>query len=481
MIEKTKSQSGKSEVRKTAYLIGIKGIGMTALAIFLKQSGYEVSGSDVSEFFPTDEILKEAKIPVTNGFNPENLKSIKPDLIVVSAAYGQDNPEVKIARKRHLPLSYYSEALGQISSGKRVIAIAGIHGKTTTAALLSFILEKAGLDPSFIIGATKVTGLRNIAKKGEGEYFVLEADEYRKSPENNQAKFLDLSSQIAVISSIELDHPDVYPSIEEIYNAFYVLACRIPRNGFIVLCLDYPKAKKLRRSLADRDFETYGFDLAAQWKIVNVQEAGETNFSLNNNGKIIGPFSLKLKGRHNVLNATAAILVAQKLGIQEKTIKKYLSQFSGVKRRFEEIGRIGQIVVIDDYAHHPTAINLTLEAVKKNFPRNKIYCIFQPHTYSRTEKLLKEFGSAFKNADEVLITDIFSSAREKEGKISGADLAMEIKKNQSKVRFIDDWGKVLNYLEDTIEGPSVIITMGAGDIYKLTEKILEYFEIRKNE
>jgi len=469
------------EILKSAYLIGIKGVGMAALALYLKQAGFEVSGSDTNEQFPTDDILAQNDIPVYEPFDEKNLQDKKPDLVISSAAYGQANPEVKLAKKKHLNFIYFSEALGQISSDKKVIAVAGIHGKTTITAMIAFLLEKAGLSPSFIIGAGKFAGLKNIAKKGEGEYFIIEADEYRKSPDNKSSKFLDLSPQIAIISSIELDHPDLFTSVEDVYNAFYALACRVPRNGFIVTCIDYPKVKKLRRSLVDRDIETYGFDISAQWKIVNLEETPEEEkFYLNNSGKIFGPYVIEVPGKHNVLNATAAIILARKLGIQEKTIKKYLSQFKGVQRRFEEKAKIDNIIIIDDYAHHPTAIKSTLETAKKKYSDSKIYCIFQPHTFTRTETLLNEFSQAFKSADKVIITDIYTSAREEKGKISGADLALEIKKNQTGVRFISDWKEILAYLEDSVEPPAVIITMGAGNIYKISKDIENIFKVKED-
>lgn len=462
---------------KTAYLIGIKGVGMTALAVYLKELGYEVSGSDVDEPFVTDAVLLKEGISYNRGFDGANLKTIKPDLVVVSAAYGRDNSEVKVARQRHLNLKYYSEVLAQVSGEKKVIAVSGIHGKTTITAMLSYLLEKAGLSPNFIIGSGNVPNFNKNAQKGEGDYFVIEADEYRKSPDDLKPKFLDLEPFIAIISSIEMDHPDMFSSLENVYNAFYRLACRVPRNGFIVLCEDYPKAQKLRQTLADRNFETYGFSQEAKWRIVGVSdEEFSTSFSIDNLGKIYGPFPMKVFGNHNILNATAAIVTCLKIEIDEKIIKKYLKNFIGVQRRFEEIGKINDIRIYDDYAHHPTAINMTLQAARKKFPKSKIWCIFQPHTFSRTEKLFKEFAKAFRNADRVVITDIFTSAREKEGKTTGADLAEEIKKHQSGVRFFSDLDKIKEFLKDSVQPPAVIITMGAGDIYKLSRDLKGTFE-----
>lgn len=461
---------------KNAYLIGIKGVGMTALAIYLKQCGYGINGSDVADKFVTDKLLKENNINFFVGFDANNLKGEKYDLVVVSAAYNKENPEVKEAFKRKMNVKYFSEVLGQISSGKKTIAVAGIHGKTTISAMLSYILEKASLDPSFIIGAGEVPNFPANAKKGEGEYFVIEADEYHKSPEDNTPKFLDLNPQIVIISSIELDHPDVFPTIEEIYNAFYSLACRVPRSGFIVLCIDYSKSKKILRSLADRNFETYGFDPNAKWRIVNSSnEITGTTFSLESKGQIYGPFKIQLPGNHNILNATAAIITALKLGVSEGIIKKVMPSFKTVKRRFEQIGQIDQIIIIDDYAHHPTAITSTIEAAKRKFINYKIWCIFQPHTFSRTEKLLEEFSLCFKGADNVVITDIYSSAREQKGEITGEKLAEEVKKHQFKVKYLP-MDKIKDYILSNVKQPAVILTLGAGNIYEVGNDIKKGFE-----
>lgn len=457
---------------KKAYLIGIKGVGMTALAIYLKQSGYEVSGADVSEKFVTDKLLDSNNIKYYESFDVNNLKKEKYDLVVSSASYGSDNVEVKEALQRKLNFKYYSEVLGDISSNKKVIAVAGVHGKTTISAMLAFIIDSAGLKPSFIVGAGELPNFKTNAQKGEGDYFVLEADEYRKSPEDRTSKFLDLTPQIAIISSIELDHPDIFPTIEEVYRAFYSLACRVPRNGSIVVCIDYPRAKKLQQSLADRNFETYGFDPTARWRVLNIDQGIDgISFAIESMGKIHGPFKMQLAGNHNVLNATAAIVTALKIGIGENVIKKAIADYKTVKRRFEKIGQIGDIVIIDDYAHHPTSITSTIEAAKRRYVNSKIWCVFQPHTYSRTEKLFDDFGKCFKGADYVVITDIYSSAREETGNISGLDLAEEIQKHQKRVKYISKFEDIVNYIDKNVRGPAIILTLGAGNIYELGNEI----------
>ncbi|MFA6493293.1 MAG: UDP-N-acetylmuramate--L-alanine ligase [Patescibacteria group bacterium] len=454
------------------HFIGIKGVGMAALAIYAKEKGYQVTGSDTKDSFVTDQALAKAGITVSS-FDEKNIKD-KPDLVVVSAAYGKDNVEVKEAHKKKLDIKPYSEVLSSFSQDSQVIAVGGIHGKTTTTALISFLLTKANLDPSFIIGSGEVPNLPSSGHLGKGDYFVLEADEYRKSPEDNNSKFFDLNPQIEIITSIEMDHPDVFLTDEKVYEAFYKFACRIPRKGFIVLCIDYPKAKKLLRSLVDRNFETYGFSDNALWQIIDYEESVDfTSFSILHSGTKLGPFKLKIPGVGNVLNATAATITALNLGVEEKMIKKYLQEFAGVKRRFEKIGQVSDVVLIDDYAHHPHSITLTLEAAKKRFPDSKLWCVFEPHTYSRTKELLNDFGTAFNAADKVIITNIYASAREKEVTVSGEDLVQEIRKNQKQVKYIDSREKIIQELLDNVEGKAVIVTMGAGDIYKIGQDVLE--------
>jgi len=457
---------------KKIHFIGVKGVGMAALATFAKEAGFEVTGSDNDQSFVTDSILKKIGLEAT-PFEAKNL-SYNPDMVIISAAYDKENVELKEAKKKHLEIKTYSEALAYFSQDRQVIAVSGIHGKTTTAAMIAWILTQANLDPSFIVGSGEIKNLNTNAHFGQGDYFVLEADEYRKSGEDATSKFLDLTPKIEIISSIEMDHPDLFSSEEAVYNAFYKFACRLPRNGFIVLCLDYVKARKLQRSLVDRNFETYGFVDDAEWKIIDFAEDEEyTTFSLIHDGEKVGPFKLIVPGEINVLNAAAAVITSLKIGVEEKGIKKYLGKFLGVKRRFERVGQVKDVTIIDDYAHHPRSIKKTLEAAKNKFPNSKIWCIFQPHTYSRTKTLLGDFAQSFESADKVIITDIYASERESKPTISGQDLANAVKVNQRSTRFIPEWSKIRQDLTDSVTGSSIIITMGAGDIYKVGEQIYQ--------
>lgn len=451
---------------------------MSALAKYLSEAGFEVEGSDVAESFVTDDLLRLANITVYSPFSVDNLKKSKPDCVVVSAAYGVDNIEVQEAKKLGIKTIYYSELIGEISQNKKLIAVAGIHGKTTTSSMIAYLLVEAGLDPSYIIGAAKIPVLGSNAHFGQSENMVVEADEYRKNPNTLDPKFIDLNPEIAIITSIELDHPDVYPSVEEVYFAFHRFASKVSRTGTIIINGDYPKARKLIQTLVDRNFETYGFSEELDWRAIDIEEQNGTSFSVLHHGEKLGPFKLGISGKHNVLNALATIALADKYKIDQEIIKKVLADFVGVQRRFELIGSVGDIDIIDDYAHHPTAIERTLDAVKSKYPDKKIWCIFQPHTFSRTKSLLKEFGSSFKKADKVIITDIYASARESAGSIQAIDLVNEIKKYQDNVHYMNKFDKVEKYLKNFAQGSLVILTVGAGDIYKFGKTILEILKNR---
>lgn len=451
---------------KHVHFIGIGGVGMSALAIIAKQKGMRVTGSDVENIYFLSDMLKKNNID-WKPFSDNNLKDT-PDVVVVGAAWDEKNIEVQEAKKLHLNIKAYSEFLADIMSDYKGIAIAGVHGKTTTSAMTAFLLDKAKMSPSFLIGCREAPNLETNARVGEGEYFVTEADEYKKSAEDSQSKFLDLRPQIAVITSIEMDHPDIFNTVEDVYRAFYRFACKVPRTGLVIGCIDCDKVKKLSLSLADRRFESYGFSIGADWRIIDYSvEHGEQVFSIKRDKQIFGPFKLLVPGKYNVLNATAAIVVCLKVGVKPLTIQKYLPYFVGVERRFQIMGSRDGVLVVDDYAHHPTAIKATLEGAKDFYPGRKICCVFQPHTYSRTKELLEEFAQAFGSADLVVITDIYASAREKSGRIHARHLVERMKAFHQKVRYISDFSEIVAFLLETLDRGDVLIVMGAGDIYKV--------------
>lgn len=461
----------RSKEPKKLYFVGIKGVAMTGLAVMAKQLGYEVTGSDVDEVFITDELLRNNKIDWFSGFNGQNVRKTKPDQVVVSAAYGANNPEIKAVKSMRLPILTQSEMLGKVMAGYEGIGVSGVHGKTTVSSMVAVILQAAGFAPSYAIGTGTIPGLEGSSHIGEGQYFVVEADEYKKSETDHRPKFLDYPLKHLIVTSIELDHPDVYPSAEHVYQVFYQLASKIPRGGVIVANTDWPLVRRLASRLVDRNCLTYGFDPGALYQITDAKQGMTTSFYLKHAKEVIGPIELELPGKHNMLNAAAAFLMTRRLGVNEATIIKALRHFAGPKRRFEFLGEINGAQFYDDYAHHPSALEFLIDAAKKRFPTKRITVVFQPHTYSRTGKLLNEFAKSLKTADRLVILNIWASAREKSGYVTIRDLLNEIRKYRSDVEFRSDLDEVAKYLSGSVDKSDVVLLVGAGDVYKIYEKL----------
>lgn len=444
---------------------------MSALALIAKQLGFKVTGSDSGETFITDAPLIAAGIIPLIGFKPEHLSS-SVDLVVIGAAYGRDNVEVVSARAKGILMWCYSQFLAYLAQGKKTIAVAGTHGKTTTTAILTYLLYHAKMNPSYVIGTGSVAGLPAHGGAGTGDYFVTEADDYKRTPTDNTPKFLDLSPFAAIITSIEHDHPDIYASVRDVVEAFYNLTLLVPADGFLVVNNDDLNVRKVMARLADRQFITYGLNEGATYRLkpVRTKAADPLKFRLLSQSDSFGPFSLSLYGQHNLYNAAAAVVMAMELGVAGKTIQKLLPNFTAVLRRYQLVGTVGGQVVIDDYAHHPTSVALTLEAARKQYGRRPIWCFFQSHTFSRTNSLLKDFATAFTLADQVIVTDIFASARETNNevdKLSGTrKLVDEIAKHHGAVRYVP-MDQLLSTMEREVPQDAIIITMGAGDIYKV--------------
>ncbi len=449
------------------HFIGIKGVGMSALAIVAKGMGYKVTGSDVAEEFITDSSLTEAGVEIQPSFVASHIIP-DIDIVILGAAFGEDNPELKRAKKLNLPIWTYSELLGFLSGMKKTLAVAGTHGKTTTSSILAFLLYKANLKPSWVIGTGHVTGLPSHGMAGEGDYFVTEADDYKRATDDPTPKFLDLTPYGAIITSIEHDHPDLYPTLKDCVQAFRQFIGKVVPDGFLVVNGDDRNITLLMEEFPKRDVITYGFDDDVDYQII---EEGDT-FQLLHEKEKIGPFELQLPGMHNRYNAAAAIVIALRCGVNPEEIAAILPQFESVERRYQILGEKGGVTVIDDYAHHPTAIQYTLETAKKQFSDRPIWCVFQPHTYSRTKALLHEFGMAFGSADMVILTDIFASAREKDVTVTIEELKYEVDKHHTHVEVVKK-AELLAYLKQHLPINAVLLTMGAGDIYKIGKAIIE--------
>ncbi len=462
------------------HFVGVKGVGMAALAIAAKEAGAKVTGSDIENDFITAPSLKKASIVPFVGFSKEHVQGA--DLVITTGAHGgYDNPEVIAAKDIGIPVMSHGEALGAFLSGKLFgkklvgIAIAGTHGKTTTTALLTTILMKNGYDPSYIIGTGSIPSLSEPGHFGKGKYFVIEADEYATEPKHDKnARFLWLHPAIGVITNIEHDHPDIYPSIEDIRMAFTKFANNIEQGGVLIGCGDDKEAASVLKHYQGQKI-TYGFSPANDYTVKHMTSSKDhTFFRLESQGMELGEFSLQIFGEHNVQNAVAAIVVALEVGIPVEKIRQSLTAFTGSKRRFEFIGELQSgALVYDDYAHHPTEIRKTLQAAKLRFPNKKLIVLFQPHTYSRTKELFSDFSRAFSDADTVILTDIFASLREEPDEtVSSSNLALQMKQYNKHVIYLPSLADVIEYLKQSqFDDATIVITMGAGDIYTIKDAL----------
>ncbi len=460
---------------KHIHFVGIKGVGMTALALCAQDLGIKVTGSDIEEKFVTDEILKKRKIHWKKGFKKENLLG-QPDLVITTGAHGGlANPEAKTAVSLKIKTITQGEALGFFMEGKIGISTSGVGGKTTTAAMIATILKKAQFQPSFAIGAGQIPSLGAPGRYDRGKHFVAEADEYVASPGiDNRPKFVFQKPKVIVVTNIEHDHPDVYPNLESTMAAYTSFFQKIPDGGLLVACLDNQNIRYLLAKIKVPT-QTYGFSQKVDWQIEKVHFSQEqTLFNLSHQGMTVRELKLNVPGKFNVLNATAAFAVGTYLGIGAEKLREGLKLFEGTKRRFELIGEVKGIRVYDDYAHHPTEIQATLEAAKAWLPGRRLIVIFQPHTFSRTKALFNQFARAFSRAEAVIFTDIYASAREKP--LTGVNsrlLAQEAKKYHPQAVYCPGKKEVIEYLAEKTKPDDLIITMGAGDIFLWHKDILK--------
>ncbi|HLD01576.1 MAG TPA: UDP-N-acetylmuramate--L-alanine ligase [Patescibacteria group bacterium] len=470
---------------KSVHFVGIKGVGMTPLAIIAKEAKLKVTGSDVAEKYITDEALGKLGIKPYENFSKEHINNV--DLVITTGAHGgYDNIEVVAAKEKGIPVLAKGEAVGAFMDGVLFgrsyegIAVAGSHGKTTTTAMIATILLKNHLDPSYTIGTGSVAALGALGLPGhfgKGKYFVVEADEYAIEPKYNKtAQFLALTPKIIVITNIELDHPDIYSTLDDVRKVFLQFAQKLPTDGILIANGDDKQVQQLKDEFKGKII-TYGFSLTNDYSLERVSISGtQTFFWIVSHNTRIGELSIRVSGEHNALNALAASIVGFEVGLSYEAIKKTLQLYTGAKRRFEYKGTLATgAEVYDDYAHHPTEIQQSLAAFAKSFPRKKIVCVFQPHTYSRTKRLFDDFLDSFTSADTVILTDIYGSQRElPDPSISSKQMVAAMQKKHKSVLYQSTLSDVLEYLmKQRYMEDVVIITMGAGDIYTVGESLLK--------
>ncbi len=445
------------------HFVGIGGVGMSGIAEVLKNLGYKVQGSDIAKNSNVER-LEKLGVKIFIGHSKENVKNA--DIVVKSSAIKDNNPEIVEAHNRGIPVIPRAEMLAELMRMKYSIAVAGSHGKTTTTSMIGTILNKANFDPTIVIGG-KLDSLGSNAKLGKGEFLVAEADE-------SDGSFLYLTPTIAVITNIDEEHLDHYKGgIEEIKNTFVNFANKIPFYGVAVVCLDHPNIQEILPQIERRHL-TYGFLAQADVRGDNVVISEfSSEFDVYIKDKFKGRIKINMPGLHNVYNALGAIAVGYELEIEFSKIKDALDNFGGVNRRFYLKGYYKGAMVIDDYGHHPEEIKATLKAVKEGFDK-RVIVVFQPHRYSRTKALLNKFAVAFYNADKLIITDIYPAGEEPIKGINSELLYEKIKEFGHKdVVFIKDFDEIVKYIKEVILPEDIVITLGAGNIWKIGENLLK--------
>jgi UDP-N-acetylmuramate--alanine ligase len=446
---------------KHVHFVGIGGIGMSGIAEVLLNLGYRVSGSDIRST-PITESLSRHGAAIFLSHAASNIEGAH--VVVTSSAVDRDNPEIVEAMSRKIPVIPRAEMLAELARLKYSIAIAGTHGKTTTTSMIATILDRAGFDPTIVVGGLLNT-IGSNARLGKGEYIVLEADESDRS-------FLLLTPAIAVVTNIEADHLDHYKDLEDIQAAFLSFVNKVPFYGAAVLCLDDPAVQSLIPRI-NRRFITYGTAAQADVSITELAIEGlGSSFTLRYNGGSLQKMRLQVPGKHNVLNATAAFTAARDMGVDPVVIAAALQDFQGVARRFQ-IKRRDEITVVDDYAHHPTEIRATLSAAKNgNFRR--IFAVFQPHRFTRTMHLFDDFARAFNQADVALILDIYPAGEEP---IEGIDTPALIEKIRSfghkNVLYAPDNATIESYLAANVREGDAVVVMGAGSVTRLSDVLAQ--------
>jgi UDP-N-acetylmuramate--alanine ligase len=448
------------------HLVGIGGSGLSAIARVLLERGELVSGSDMAESTFLDG-LRELGAQVTVGHAAGNLRGA--EAVIVSSAIKEDNVEVAAAHRAGLPVYKRSEFFGPLTKGKRTVAVAGTHGKTTTTGEIAHLLVRQNLDPSFIAGGALTDFGGSNARAGKGDHFVIEADEYDRA-------FLGLSPWIAVLTNVEHDHPDCYPTIEDLHKAFAEFLDRVRPDGSVVVCADSPGAIQVVEDYSRRHPQTavytYAVDMEADWQASQIQANAEggSDFLAVRGGEVLGRVRIRLPGMHNVCNSLAALCAADLCGVPFSHSVKFLAQYHGAERRFEIMGEACGVTVVDDYAHHPSEIRATLSAARQRYPESRIWAVWQPHTYSRTRVLEKEFVQAFGEADKVVVLPVYR-AREPMDAAFPIEEVVRAMTNTEAV-YIPGLMEAVPYLTRELRCGDVLIMLSAGDANRVGEEVL---------
>jgi UDP-N-acetylmuramate--alanine ligase len=471
----TESQVGQ-HIPQRVHLVGIGGAHMSAIARILLAWGHTVSGSDLRPSPLTGRLASEGA-SVFDGHRAENVGEAA--LVVTTSAAREDNPEIAEARRRGLPVIKRAEMVARLMQGRYAVAVAGTHGKTTTSALIAFILERAGLSPTYLIGG-EVPDLGGNAAAGSGRHIVVEADEF-------DAAFLSYYPQLAVVTNVEPDHLDIYGSLERLVETFGRFLGQVPADGRIIAGSDNAAVRRLlgleggapAAPIAVRRVESYALEHPADWtaEALEPQPDGSFSFRALQRGELHGLFRTGIPGRHNVSNALAAIAAAHALDVPLEMVQDAVAAFRGVRRRFELVGEASGVTIMDDYAHHPTEVRATLAAARQRFGGRRLVCLFQPHTYSRTRYLLEGFRTCFDGVDELLIADTYAARETPEAGMDGRQLAEAIER--PRARFVATFEEAAEVVVALLKPGDVFFTIGAGDVDQVGPMVLERLRSKK--
>lgn len=443
------------------HMIGIGGISMSGLAEILKNKGYIVKGSDMTESSVTEK-LTESGIPVSIGHDPKNIGNA--DAIIFTAAIKKDNPEYREAERRNIPLIERSVLLGEITKMfPETIAVSGTHGKTTTTSMLASAFLEAGKDPTVTVGG-ELEKIHGNYKIGNDEFLITEACEYVES-------FLKFFPKTAIVLNVDADHLDYYKDLHHIQTSFQKFLDKLPENGFAVLNADDKNSQDLISNTKATVF-TFGIENNANYMAKNIAFSNEeVKYDFYKDGTFQDTITLHVFGKHNIYDSLACLAVCDLYHLPLKNVKNALSEFSGAKRRFEKKGSLNGAAIYDDYAHHPAEIKATLSAAKAK-KLNRIICVFQPHTYSRTKALLTEFSQAFADADQVIVTDIYAAREKDTGLISASDLADKINSVSQNAIYMKNFSEIEDYLKKSLSEGDLFLTIGAGNVYQIGEDLI---------
>jgi len=474
------NQTLAGAIPRRVHLIGVGGIHMSGIAQILRHRGHAVSGSDL-QLSPLTSRLEELGVAVHRGHDAANLGEA--ELVVYTSAAHDDNPELSEARRRGIHTIKRAEMVARLMEGKQVIAVAGSHGKTTTTSLISYMLSRAGLVPTYMLGGESID-LGGNAAPGDGDHFIVEADEYDRA-------FLNYRPRIAVVTNIEPDHLDIYGTLEELKKAFRQFLSQVDNNGYIVACTDSPA---LQACLPDRQATrseavgddvhppvrvvSYGLNQQADWTANDISRKGvdTSTFMVGYRKQEWGVVETGLPGVHNVSNALAAIAVGEIVGLPKEAIRGAIAEFRGVRRRFELVGEMAGVRVMDSYAHHPTEVRADLAAARVRFPGRRLVVLFQPHTYTRTRYLLEEFRTCFRDCDVLLIARTYAAREEPSAGMTAAELTREI--TDPLARYAGELDEAARMIADVLQPGDVFFTVGAGDVEKVGPMVLKLLEQR---